>query len=537
MQACPPEELLARFVERQVHAAEVEQLTTHLDSCESCRWTVSALSEGVECPPFADDGTALERLGPYRVERLLGAGSMGEVFSAVDERLGRRVAIKQVPRHLHSTVTQQAVLDEARGLARLNHPNIVGLFDVVESPTHVSLVMELVEGETFKEWLKAPRSVDEILGVLKQVGSGLGAAHARGVVHRDVKPANVLVGVDGRVRLSDFGLALIDGVGPGVAGTPAYMAPEQRHLRSPTPAADQYSFCVVAAEALTGFRPSTSAPPRWPTSVPRAVRKTLERGLSESPDQRFPSMEALLAALSPSRRPARLALGASLALGVAVAWWARDPPRSVLIEASLPRVAMVVVSEAEHPTRAAAALLVTRGHRQYVVTTNSAVVAGDKFGVLRWRPGLKTYAPAEGGARRFLLEHQAELEGARLVRADATRDLAVLALNEAATVEEGPEVTSPSAGENAVIFGHPDEALWTAMPSTVTAVRDDSVQTALRFTPGNLGAPVVDARGRLVGVVTQPRGTPAGASFAIAGAVALALVDNISAPFATEGCR
>ncbi len=539
LQDCPPEELIARFVERRALTKEVEQLTTHLDSCESCRWTVSLLSEGLELKPFVE-GEPLERVGPYRVERLLGAGAMGEVFSAVDERLGRRVAIKQVPRHLHSTVTQRVVLDEARGLARLNHPNIVGLFDVLENETHVSLVMELVEGETFKDWLTRPHSVVEVLGVLRQVAAGLGAAHARGVVHRDVKPANVLVGADGRVRLSDFGLALIDGVGPGVAGTPAYMAPEQRQEPSPTPAADQYAFCVVATEALTGVRPTRSAVPSWPAKVPRGVRRALTRGLSTSPGARFPTMEALGATLQPGRTS--VAVGWSVAIAsilvglglLGAEHWNRPLERSALVATTLPKVVLVVVSREGHPVRAAAGWLVARGRQRYVVTANSALSAGATIGLLRWRPGLQPYAPSEGGASRFLLEHQAELEGARFVRADPTRDLAVLALADAATDEAGAVAATRSVGDEVMIFGHPDEALWTPTPSTLTAVRDDSLQVALPFTRGDLGAPVIDARGRLTGVMTQPVGAPAGVSFVVPAAQALALVDNVSAPFVTD---
>jgi serine/threonine protein kinase len=538
VQQCPPEELIARFVERHALADEVEQFTTHLDSCESCRWTVSLLSEGVDLKPFADE--PLERVGPYRIEGLLGAGSMGEVYAAIDERLGRRVAIKQVPRHLHSTVTQQVVLDEARGLARLNHPNIVSLFDVVESPTHVSLVMELVEGETFKDWLTRPRSVDEILGVLTQVGAGLSAAHARGVVHRDVKPANVLVGTDGRVRLSDFGLALIDGVGPGLAGTPAYMAPEQRREPSPTPAADQYAFCVLATEALTGVRPPRNATPSWPTKVPRAVRRALTRGLSTAPGDRYPSMQALVSALNPVRPWKALGLGLGLtvmALGVGVmvvAQQHRPLERSALVAMTLPKVMVVVVSSEGQPARAAAGWLVARGRQRYVVTANSVLSAGASVGLLRWRPGVPTYGPNEGGASRFLLEHQGELEGARFVRADPMRDLAVLALADAAAADQADEPATLPVGDDVMIFGHPDEALWTPTPSSLTAVRDDSLQVSLPFTSGDLGAPVIDARGRLVGVVTRPGDTPASASFVVPAAQALALVDNVSAPFVTD---
>jgi eukaryotic-like serine/threonine-protein kinase len=194
----------------------------------------------------------------------LGAGTSGVVYEARDPELDRRVAVKVL--RPEASEQRERLLREARSLARLSHPNVVTVYEVGSFERGVYVAMELVEGVALKRWLEYPRGSNEIVGVLAQAARGLAAAHARGVVQRDFKPENVIVGEDGRVRVIDFGLAgaaeSIDPAGEDpdgaalrltrtgeVIGTPAYMAPEQVRGGRVDARADQFAFCVVACEA------------------------------------------------------------------------------------------------------------------------------------------------------------------------------------------------------------------------------------------------------------------------------------------------
>ena len=197
---------------------------------------------------------------------------MGVVYSARDQRLGRRVALK-VLRHWFAATDERAceVLHrEALVMARVAHPNVVGIYDLFESNGRSVVAMELVEGTTLRKWLDAaPRPSRDVVSAFALAGRGLAAAHAKGIVHRDFKPENVLVGASGRVCVSDFGLsragvderASVSGgaalarssaltVTLACAGTPRYMSPEQHRGEPATPASDQFSFCVALYEAL-----------------------------------------------------------------------------------------------------------------------------------------------------------------------------------------------------------------------------------------------------------------------------------------------
>jgi serine/threonine protein kinase len=246
-------------------------------------------------------------LGRFHVLEQLGRGGMGVVYAAYDPELDRRVALKMV--NVPSGGRDIAVA-EAKALARLSHPNVVPVFDVGVVEDHVYIVMELVRGSTLREWVKGKRQRD-ILGAYRQAGEALAAAHASGLVHRDFKPDNAIMGSDGRVRVVDFGLACEatapDGEPRRTAGTPRYMPPEQAG-GAVTPAADQYSFSVSLAEALGG---EGAAPlPRWVDAI-------VQRGRAADPAQRFASMSELLRALG--RDPARIWRRRAVVAGLAVA--------------------------------------------------------------------------------------------------------------------------------------------------------------------------------------------------------------------------
>jgi serine/threonine protein kinase len=244
-------------------------------------------------------------MGRYLPMEVLGEGSMGTVLRAYDPELRRDVAIKMVGAES---------VDEARAMAAVCHPNVVAIYDVGSAAEGVFLAMELVEGETLRQWLRTPRTWREIVAVFIQAGRGLAAVHELGVVHRDVKPDNVLVGRDGRVRVTDFGLATTrrQRASAIVAGTPAYMAPEQHDGGSVDARSDQFAFCVALHEALHGERPfrgrtlfelayrkhlgDTSAPQRG-HEIPRWLEAVIARGLSPDPSRRFRSMQALVGEL------------------------------------------------------------------------------------------------------------------------------------------------------------------------------------------------------------------------------------------------
>jgi serine/threonine-protein kinase len=251
-----------------------------------------------------------ERLGRYRLIRRIGAGAMGCVYEAYDPLLERAVAIK-VPRP-GSTADQ--LRREAKALARLVHPNVISVHDVGELEGRSFVVLELVEGMTLREWLGAERrSFPAVIDVLVAAGRGLAAVHAVGLVHRDFKPENVIVGHDERVRVVDFGIASAAMSSEGhVAGTPAYMAPEQHVGIAVGAFADQFSFCVVLWEVLFGGRPYHNADllklragnravqpciPSGEHSVPAWLSQLIARGLMIDANARHPSMGTLLDAI------------------------------------------------------------------------------------------------------------------------------------------------------------------------------------------------------------------------------------------------
>ncbi len=343
MNQCPDENQLTAFAQGHGSVA----LETHLDGCDSCRRAVAAAAAEHTLPKAAPgaDLNPGQRINRYEVERELGRGGMGVVYMARDLTLDRHVALKLL--HARRDEAAQArLLWEAQVMAKLAHQHVVPVFELGDWRGDLYLVMELVSGVTLDTWLKAgkhPRK--EILAAFIQAGRGLAAAHAAGVVHRDFKPANVLMGIDGRARVTDFGLSR---PGPSPAalqlpamatpvltregtlmGTLVYMAPEQLDGKMATEQSDQFSFCLSLAEALSGTRPfdgatfselavSHAGKPSLARSIPSPVRAVLRKGLESDPLRRFTSMAALLNALERAQFLGWKAVAATVSAGLLV---------------------------------------------------------------------------------------------------------------------------------------------------------------------------------------------------------------------------
>ncbi|MFN0249028.1 MAG: protein kinase domain-containing protein [Kofleriaceae bacterium] len=241
-------------------------------------------------------------VGRYRLLEMVGRGGMSVVWGAWDPELERKVAIKLVD--ALKPTSRDRIVDEARALAKLSHPNVVPIYDVGVIDDRVYLVMEWIVGENLRTHLAKPRTTRAILELYVQAARGLAAVHAASLVHRDFKPENAVVGADGRVRVLDFGLARtdVDDTTTDVAGTPRYIAPEHLAGGTPTAAVDQYALCIALGEALP-------APKPWIAAI-------VARGTAEKPGDRFASMDELIRALE--RDPARvwrtrILVGAALA--------------------------------------------------------------------------------------------------------------------------------------------------------------------------------------------------------------------------------
>ncbi len=259
-------------------------------------------------PPRFPPGT---RIGRYEVREHLGSGGMGVVYAARDPKLDRTVALKIV----RAPRLADRSLREAQAMARLAHPNVVAVHDVITQDDELVIVLELVPGLTLTQWLTRPRTWREIVDAFVQAARGLDAAHVAGLVHRDFKPSNVFVRDDGgRVQVGDFGLARLIIAPPEIVddnrsepsstitqegvlvGTPHYMAPEQRSGISDE-RSDQYAFAIALREALAE---ATDA-----ALVPRDLENAVARASSHDPVDRFRSMGALEAALAAVRTPRR----------------------------------------------------------------------------------------------------------------------------------------------------------------------------------------------------------------------------------------
>jgi tetratricopeptide (TPR) repeat protein len=358
---CLDENAATAFVGGLSDAAEAARIEAHLDSCPECFHLVSELARFSEraLPGSGarDDlpgpkaplrrGT---KLGRYVLLERVGGGAVGVVYAAYDPKLDRKVALKLL-RAEGAGRASTWLLREGRAMAKLAHPNVVTVHDVGIVDDRTFLAMEFVDGATLADWSRErPRAWRETLDVFLRAGRGLAAAHASGLVHRDFKPANVLIDHGGRVLVTDFGFARSLEVGfdgpssdkervpehlasatatAGIIGTPAYMAPEQHRGEAADERSDQFAFCVALYEALYGERPfagdtlvalkaavSTGAvrPAAKESQVPAWLRRILLRGLRVDPTERFASMDQLLAALSRHRNANRWRIAAVAAM-------------------------------------------------------------------------------------------------------------------------------------------------------------------------------------------------------------------------------
>ena len=270
-------------------------------------------------PRFADDAHR------YRLDSRIATGGMGEVWRATDTVLGRAIAVKLLKAEYADHASFRSRFEtEARHAASLHHPNVAAVYDFGEASSadgsgvhRPFLVMELVDGQPLSALLTPgqPLDPDATRGLLAQAADALGAAHAAGIVHRDVKPANLLVTPDRQVKITDFGIArAAEGVAltetGQVMGTPQYLSPEQAEGKQATPASDVYSLGVVAFECLAGRRPFVaetaiatalahlrSPVPDLPADVPADLATVVRRAMSKSPAERFPDATAFAAAL------------------------------------------------------------------------------------------------------------------------------------------------------------------------------------------------------------------------------------------------
>jgi eukaryotic-like serine/threonine-protein kinase len=412
--ACPPDRELVELVEGRLAGSAAARLSEHVAGCSACGAFFAVLSTGeraaggttattariaravLEGRGAPATGEILGRgasIGRYLILSLLGRGGMGEVYAAYDPELDRRVAVKLLHTARGAEGARRRLTREARALGKLSHPNVVQVHDVGEHEGDVFVAMELVDGPSLDAFCEGPPqpSWEEVLAAYLDAARGLAAAHEKGIVHRDVKPSNLLRGKDGRVRVADFGLAAAraDDASPGreagdasadapdaapgraaggdvtpleetipalsdsdddaqltatgaILGTPLYMAPEQ-YEGLVSAASDQHSLCTALYQGLYGVLPfelqpgarlfailtrKNAGPPPAPpagTLVPPRIFRALARGLAPRPEDRFPSMDALAAALraEPDARRGSgwraAAVGAAAVIAVAAA--------------------------------------------------------------------------------------------------------------------------------------------------------------------------------------------------------------------------
>ncbi len=342
--ACLQDNSIAELLDGAADQARLAELEAHLDGCVACRQLLAGVAAssrtqagaprlGAEPSQELAPGSLL---GGYSIERTIGEGAMGVVYLAHDAQLQRRAAVKLIRFRVHPRrdALRARFVREAQAMARITHANVVGIYGVGVSPEgDLFIAMQLIEGGTVRQWLQErARGWREMLAVYLEAGEGLAATHARGLVHRDFKPDNVMVDQSGRALVTDFGLARateavlheagaseaeaaraqlssILVTGPGaIIGSPAYMAPEQMLSAFADARSDLFAFCVSLYEALYGERPfagttleevqasirAQAVRPSLQRGVPSGLRAALLPGLRAAPEQRPESISALL---------------------------------------------------------------------------------------------------------------------------------------------------------------------------------------------------------------------------------------------------
>lgn len=400
MSAHPDEAVLAELAQGMLESGARSTLEAHLETCRECRELMASLLRALG-PEGEQEPRKGQVIGRFVVLEPIGAGALGEVFSAWDSVLERAVALKRLHPSLFDVDGQglkDKLLAEARALAKVQHPNVVGLFDVIPFGDTLVIVMELVPHAKTLRQVSAQLPWREVAQRYVEAGRGLLAAHAAGVIHRDFKPENVLLG-DGRVRVCDFGLsrsgappAVLEGEGrrSSVSGTPAYLAPERWKGAPASAATDAWALATSLYEGLAGALPFTQreatarlqeiergpAPLPAARQVPGALEAALRRALAADPAARFPSLadflDALERTLAPRRAPTGLLLlgvGGALVLGAltlaGLQWRARCDDAATPVSAVWNAQRAAAVREAflktRHPAAEAVAAKVTAG--------------------------------------------------------------------------------------------------------------------------------------------------------------------------------
>lgn len=376
---CPDADTLVALAEGRIPVDESRALSEHVAECSLCGLllaeldassstsapTVDAVVEELSDTALGVSLEAGEMAGRYRVLRVIGQGAMGVVYEAEDPKLDRRVAVKALKVSPTDAVAGAMLREEGRSLGQLQHPHVVPVFDVGTCRLGWFIAMEFVDGEPLDAWCKT-QPWTAIVDRFAEAAEGVAAAHRVGIVHRDFKPSNVLVGTDNRARVADFGIAVTSSAqapshtlegsasvpAPGsagatgaVIGTPVYMAPEQLTGQPATPASDQYAFFVSLFEMLQGSRPFSGSTPRallraresgpeplTRNDVPAKLEKLITKGLCFDPEQRHLSMSAVAAALravlAPTPKRWRWAVAGGLTVGAAVALVPSSEPSS-----------------------------------------------------------------------------------------------------------------------------------------------------------------------------------------------------------------
>jgi len=286
----------------------------------------------------------MDRIGRYKIVRELGRGAMGVVYHAIDPNIGRPVAIKTIQlANVRNPGEQERLRErlfrEARSAGMLSHPSIVTIYDVEQQDNLAYIAMEYVDGPTLDQLLSAPRPMEpeRMFRILSQTAAGLDYAHQHGIVHRDVKPANIMIAADGTAKITDFGIAKVTTseqltMTGSIVGTPHYMSPEQVQGQAVDGRSDQFSLAVIAFEMLTGEKPYTGEhlttvvykivaeepvpPHRLNATLAGAIEEVLRKGLAKKPEARWATCQEFIGSLEKACAATRgwkpLARGAAL---------------------------------------------------------------------------------------------------------------------------------------------------------------------------------------------------------------------------------